>query len=61
MDTDGNDQFYLNELSEMIVKLYHDEEGNVDEAGKQSEKPTLWLWMSRSACMGKRRRGVGNE
>ena len=47
----------------MLVKLYHDEEGDVDEAGKQSDMPTLRMvpiaasaghrW-SRSACMGNR-------
>ena len=34
MDTDCNGQFDPNEFIEMIVKLYHDEEGNVDQAGK---------------------------
>ena len=34
MDTDCNGHFDLNEFTEMIAKLYHDEEDNVDEAGK---------------------------
>lgn len=56
-------QFDLNEFTPMIVKLYHDEEGDVAEAGKQSDMPTLRMvsiaasaehrW-SRSACMGNR-------
>ena len=57
-------QFDLNEFTQMIMKLYHDEEGDVDEAGKQSDMPTLRMvpiaasaghsrW-SRSACMGNR-------
>jgi len=36
MDTDGNGQFDLDEFTEMIVKLYHDQEGDV-VAEKQSE------------------------
>ena len=36
MDTGGNGQFDLDGLTEMIVKLYHNQEGDV-EAGKQSE------------------------
>ena len=32
MDMDRNGQFYLNEFTETIVKVYHDEEGDAEEA-----------------------------
>ena len=49
MDTDSTGQFDLNEFAETILKLYHDgKEGDVEEAGKQSEANVLWvvqLWV----------------
>ena len=33
----GNGKINLNEFTDMIVKLYHDKEGDVEEAGKQNE------------------------
>ena len=38
----------------MIVKLYHDEEDNVDEAVKQSDMPTLRVVVSIAASAGHR-------
>ena len=65
MDMDGNSHSSdLNEFAETIVRLYTTTKRAMRKKLESITMPGLWVGSiaaSRSACMGRQRRGVGNE